>query len=127
MRVATNLSLIEDLKRKESFPMVLKLNALEIIDLHYPEKEWLRIYTDGYQVDEANTAGAAVHCKLFFQCTTLSVNKSNFEGDTEAISVALQQLMYILQTFEKVDILVDKKNSYSSSIFQLSTKIKGDK
>jgi hypothetical protein len=31
-----------------------------MVDLHYPEKDWLRIYTDGSQVDEANTAGAEV-------------------------------------------------------------------
>ena len=25
--------------------MVLKLNALEMPDHHYPEKDWLRVYT----------------------------------------------------------------------------------
>jgi len=32
MTVATNLSLTEDLKKKDAFPMVLKLNALEMLD-----------------------------------------------------------------------------------------------
>ena len=76
--------------------MVLRLTALEMIDLHYPEKDWLRVYTDGSQVDEANTAGTEVHCKLFSQYTTAGLNKSNFDGEIEAISLALQQLVYRL-------------------------------
>ena len=54
--------------------------------LCYPEKDWLRVYTDGSQVD-ANTAGAGVHCKLFLQCATAGVNKSHFDGEIEAISL----------------------------------------
>jgi hypothetical protein len=65
MTVATNLSLTKDLKKKDTFPVVLKLNALEMTDLHYPKKDWLRINTDGSQVDETNTAGAVVHRRLF--------------------------------------------------------------
>ena len=68
--------------------MVLKLTTLEMIDLHYPEKEWLRVETDGSQVDETNTAEAE-HCKLFSQYATVGVNKSNFDGEIEAIFLAL--------------------------------------
>jgi hypothetical protein len=63
MTVTTNLSLTEDLKKKDKkdiSPMVLKLTALEMIDLHYLKKDWPRVYTDGSQADEANTAGAGV-------------------------------------------------------------------
>ena len=109
MTVTTNLSLTEDLKKKDTFPMVLKLNALETIALRYPEKDWLRVYTDESQVDETNTAGAGLHCRLFLQYVNVGVNKSNFDKDIEAISLALQQLMYRLQAFEKVVILVDSK------------------
>jgi hypothetical protein len=63
-----------------------------MIDQHYPEKDWVRVYTDGSQADEANTARTGVHCKLFLQFATAGVNKSNFDGDIEAISLALQQL-----------------------------------
>jgi len=101
MTVATNLSLTEDLKKKDTSQMVLKLTTLEMIDLHYPEKEWLRVDTDGSQVDETNTAGAGEHCKLFSQYATVGINKSNFDGEVEAISLALQQLLYRLQAFEK--------------------------
>ena len=96
MTVITNLSLTEDLKKKDTSPMVLKLTALEMTVLHYPEKDWLRVYTDGSQVDDANTAGTEVHCKLFSQYATAGVNKSNFDGEIEAISLALQQFLYRL-------------------------------
>ena len=89
--------------------MVLKLTTLEKTDLHYPEKEWLRVDTNGSQVDETNTAGAGEHCKLFSQYATIGRNISNFDEEIEAISLALQQLLYRLQAFEKVVILVDSK------------------
>ena len=76
-------------------------------ELHYPEKDWLRIFTDGSQADEANTAWEGVHCKLFSQYATIGVNKSNFDGEIEGISLTLQQLLYRLQALEKVVILVD--------------------
>jgi hypothetical protein len=46
---ATNLSLTEDRKKKDTSPMVLKLTTLEMIDLHYPEKDWLGFYTYGFR------------------------------------------------------------------------------
>jgi len=49
-----------------------------MIDLHYPEKDWLRVNTDGSQLVEAG-----VHCKLFLQYATVGVNKSNFEGEIQ--------------------------------------------
>jgi hypothetical protein len=72
-----------------------------MIDLDYPKKDWLRVYTDGSQADNANTAGA-VHCKLLLQYAALGINKSNFDGELGAICLALQQLQYRLQAFESV-------------------------
>jgi hypothetical protein len=43
------------LKKQDTSPIVLKLTALEMTDLHYPEKDLVRIYTDGSKADEANT------------------------------------------------------------------------
>jgi hypothetical protein len=56
---------------------------------------------------ESLATGAGVHCKLFSQYATVGVNKSNFDGEIEAVSLALQQLLYRFQAFEKVVILVD--------------------
>ena len=81
MTFATNLSLMEDPNKKDTPQKVLKLTTLEMIDHCYPEKEWLIFNTDGSQVDDTNTAGAGEHCKLFSQYATVSVNKSNFDGE----------------------------------------------
>jgi len=55
---------------------------------------------------ESLAAGAGVYYKLFVQYATIGVNKSNFSGEIETISLAVQQLLY-RQAFEKVAILVD--------------------
>jgi len=78
MTVTTNLSLTENLKKQDTSPIVLKLTALEMTDFHYPEKDWLRVYTDGSKADGANTTRTEVHCKLFSQYATAGINKSNF-------------------------------------------------
>ena len=100
MTVTTNLSLTKDLRKKNTSPVVIKLIALEMIDLHYPKKDWFGVYTDGSQADKVNTAGAGVHCKLFSQYATFGINKSNSDGELGAICLALQQLLYRLQAFE---------------------------
>jgi hypothetical protein len=121
MTVATNLSLTEDLKMIDTSPLILKLTALEMIDLHYPEKDWLRAYIDG-----AQKVKAGVHCKLFLKYATVSVNKSNFDGEIKVISLALQQLLYRLQAFEKVVILVDSKAAIPE-VSSKSATVKEDK
>lgn len=47
-------------------------------NLHYPKKDWLRVYTDGSKADGANTTGTEQHCKLFSQYAIAGKNKSNF-------------------------------------------------
>jgi len=37
MTVTTNLSLTEDLRKKDTSQMVLKLTVLEMTELHYPQ------------------------------------------------------------------------------------------
>jgi hypothetical protein len=67
MMVTTNLSLTEHLKERY-IPNSLKINCIRHdTDLHYPEKDWVSIYTDGSKADDANTTGAEVLCKFFSQ------------------------------------------------------------
>jgi hypothetical protein len=37
MTATTNLSLTEDLKKKDTSPVTFKLTALEMTELHYPQ------------------------------------------------------------------------------------------
>jgi ribonuclease HI len=115
MTVATKLSLTEDLKKKDASPVILNLTTFEMIDLHYPEKDCFRVYTDGFQVDETYSWSRSM---------TIGVNKSNFNGEIEAICLAVQQLLDRLQVFEKVVILVDSKAAIQavSSISQPKSK-----
>jgi len=126
MTVTTNLSLTEDLKKQDTSQIVLKLTALEMIDLHYPEKDWVRVYTDGSKADEANTTRAEVHCKLFSQYATAGLNKSNFawrnRGYFPGSTTAHIQISSIWKSSHPNGL----KSSYSSSFFQQSTKIKED-
>jgi len=75
MTVITNSSLTEDLKKQDTSPMVFKLTALEVTDLHYPQEDWFRVYTHGSQADEANTTRVGVHCKLFSKYATAGIKK----------------------------------------------------
>ena len=86
-----------------------------MVDFHYPEKDLLRVNADGSQVGETNTAGAGVHCKLCSQHATVGVNKSNFDGEIEAICLARQQLLLRLKHLKECN---------SSSFSQLSAKSK---
>ena len=60
------------------------------------------------------------------QYATVGVNKSNFDGEIEAISLALQQFLYRLQALEKVVILVGSKAAIQA-VSSKSAKIKKDK
>jgi len=80
--------------------LVRGLTALEMTNLHYPKQDWLRVYNDVSQADEANTTRARVHRKLFLKYAA-GTNKSNFKEEIEATSLALQKLLHRLQAFEK--------------------------
>jgi len=64
------------------------------------------------------------HAKVHY--ATVGVNKSNFDREIEAISLALQHLLHRLQAFEKVVILVDSKAAIQAVSSTLAT-IKEDK
>lgn len=56
--------------------MVFKLTTIEMTDLHYPQEDWLRVYTNGSQANEANKTRAGVHCKLFSKYATVGTKKN---------------------------------------------------
>ena len=107
--IQINMSLTEEMKKKDTSPEILKQSTLETINTSYPEEEWLRIYTDGSQMDTTNTTGAGVYCKLFSQYASVGTNTTNFDGEIEAVFLALQQLLYRIDAFRKVVFLVDSK------------------
>lgn len=106
---ATNLSLTEHYKKKDTPPDILRYAALSTMNEKYPEDEWLRVYTDGSHIEETGETGAGVYSKLFAQYAPVGKNRTNFDGELKAIYLALQQLIYRPNQFNKVVLLVDSQ------------------
>ncbi|GFX62769.1 uncharacterized protein LOC103524116 [Trichonephila clavipes] len=67
----------------------------------FPPEEWLRIYTDGSLLDFAQGAGIGVFSHLFSFYLHASPLTTHFDGEVEAIHIALQQLAVRLPPIER--------------------------
>jgi ribonuclease HI len=99
--------LLQEVKKKDTDQAVMKLAALETIRKLYPEKDWLHIYTDGSHTDKNGNAGAGIHCKLFSFCLTLGQQATHFDGELEAMNIALRELFSRIGSFKKAVIFSD--------------------
>ena len=61
----------------------------QMINEWFPEKNWLRVYTDGSLLDKVGCAGAVVFSSLFSHYIAVGQNKSSYDAEVEAIKVAL--------------------------------------
>jgi hypothetical protein len=64
--------------------------VLEIIHTLYPGQYWLHIYTDDTLTGNNGKAGAGIHCKLFSFYLTLGHHATQFDGELEAMNIALR-------------------------------------
>ena len=55
-------------------------------------------------------AGGGVFCKLFSFYSTVSKFRSAFDGEIEAILIALKQLNYFENKFEKAVLFIDTQS-----------------
>ncbi|GFU99454.1 uncharacterized protein LOC103524116 [Trichonephila clavipes] len=69
--------------------------------------EWLHIYTDGSLLDFAQGAGIGVFSHLFSFYLHAGPLTTHFDGEVEAIHIALQQLAVRLPPIERAVILSD--------------------
>lgn len=104
-----NLSLVEDMIKRETSNEELKQVAIQTLAERYPPTEWLRIYTDGSYTDKDGRAGAGIYSSLFSHYTSVGENKTNFDAEVKAIQIAVQQLIYRPQAFHKAVLLIDSK------------------
>jgi hypothetical protein len=67
--------------------------VLETIHTLYPEQYWLHIYTEGTLTENNREAGAGtgIHCKLFSFYLTLGHHTTQFDGELEAMNIAIRQ------------------------------------
>jgi ribonuclease HI len=106
-----NLELGAKVLKRYMIPEHLKAIALETIDTRFPESEWLHVFTDGSMLDRHHGAGAGVFCELFNFYLPVGPFTTAFDGEIEAIAVAVQQLALRRANFARAVIFSDSKSA----------------
>ncbi|GFV07541.1 putative RNA-directed DNA polymerase from transposon X-element [Trichonephila clavipes] len=86
------LDLVLNVRKRDLSSTALHAIALETINTRFPPEEWLHIYTDGSLLDFSQGAGIGVFSHLFSFYLHAGPLTSHFDGEVEAIHIALQQL-----------------------------------
>ncbi|KAG8192339.1 hypothetical protein JTE90_002159 [Oedothorax gibbosus] len=107
--VEFNLNLLNKICKRDTAPQVLRCSALETIHSVYTEEDRLHVYTDGSYSESCASAGSGVFSKLFFFSASAGKNRTAFDGEVEAIRIALEKLLDCLQKFQKVVLLSDSQ------------------
>ncbi|VDO12098.1 unnamed protein product [Rodentolepis nana] len=88
--------------------------ALETISVNYPADQWLQVFTDGSYTENQANVGTGVYSELFSFYAAAGHNRSAFEGEIEAIRIALRQLCCLDTKFTKAVILSDSQSAINS-------------
>ncbi|GFW14916.1 uncharacterized protein LOC103521360 [Trichonephila clavipes] len=105
------LDLVLNVRKRDLSPTALHAIALETISTRFPPEEWLHIYTDGSLLDFAQGAGFGVFSHLFSFYLHAGPLTTHFDGEVEAIHIALQQLAVRLPPIERAVILSDSTSA----------------
>ncbi|GFT48729.1 uncharacterized protein LOC103524116 [Trichonephila clavipes] len=105
------LDLVLNVRKRDLSPTVLHAIALETINTRFPPEEWLHIYTDGSLLDFSQGAGIGVFSHLFSFYLHTGPLTTHFDGEVEAIHIALQQLAVRLPPIERAVILSDSTSA----------------
>ncbi|GFV47639.1 uncharacterized protein LOC103524116 [Trichonephila clavipes] len=97
------LDLVLNVRKRDLSPTALHAIALETINIRFPPEEWLHIYTDGSLLDFARGAGIGVFSHLFSFYLHADLLTTHFDGEVEAIHIALQQLAVRLPPIERAN------------------------
>lgn len=108
------LDITDNYKKSKTDPSIMRATALETINLRYPEDQWVHIYTDGSLMEKEGNVGVGIYSKIFCFYQTLGPHHSNFEGEVEAIRIAINQLNNFLDRFDKAVIFCDSKAAISA-------------
>ncbi|XP_008487185.1 uncharacterized protein LOC103523953 [Diaphorina citri] len=109
-----SLTIEDNFRKQDVAPSVAKVKALEVINTKYPLDQWLHIFTDGSMQNPDDGAGAGISCDLFSFYKGLGPCTTNFDGEVEAIKIAVQQLLYRTNLFSRAVILSDSKAAIQS-------------
>ncbi|GFX80484.1 uncharacterized protein LOC103524116 [Trichonephila clavipes] len=105
------LDLVLNVRKRDLSLTALHAIALETINIRFPPEEWLHIYTDGSLLDFAQGAGIGVFSHLFSFYLHAGPLTTHFDGEVEAIHIALQQLAVRLPPIERAVILSDSTSA----------------
>ncbi|VDN99916.1 unnamed protein product [Rodentolepis nana] len=104
-----------DFFRKSNTPPKQMLSlSLETINVNYPGDQWLQVFTDGSYTENQANVGAGVYSELFSFYAAAGHNRSAFEGEIEAIRIALRQLCCLDTKFTKAVMLSDSQSAINS-------------
>nr|CUU98867.1 hypothetical transcript [Hymenolepis microstoma] len=95
-------------------PDQMRLLALETINENYPADQWLQIFTDGSYVENQANVGTEVYSELSIFFAATGQKESAFEGEIEAIKIALDQLCCRDTKFTNAFILSDSQSAIQS-------------
>ncbi|GFT32736.1 RNase H domain-containing protein [Nephila pilipes] len=98
------LNLTRPVPKRDVAPYVLK--CIEI--------EWLQVYTDGSQLSKHQNVGGDVYSKLFSFYAPFGKCSTAFDGEVEAIRIALKQLTCHLCKIKNVVLLSDSQAAIQS-------------
>ena len=99
------LDLVREVSKELCSSQELRSIALATIEERYPPETWLHVYTDGSAQNSTTNAGAGVFSNSFQLSAPVGQSASNFDGEVEAISMALGECLRRADT--RVAIFVD--------------------
>nr|CDS31781.2 reverse transcriptase [Hymenolepis microstoma] len=100
--------------KADTLPGQMRLLALETINANYPADQWLQVFTDGPYVENQANVGFGVYSELFTFFAAVGQNRSPFEGEIEAIKIALGQLCCRYTKFTNAVILLNSQSAIQS-------------
>ncbi|VDN98237.1 unnamed protein product [Rodentolepis nana] len=93
---------------------ILQINGSKSSDVNYPADQWLQVFTESQGNVGAANVGAGVYSELFSFYATGGHNRTAFEGEKDAIKIALGQLFCPGTKFNKAIILSDSQSAINS-------------
>ena len=118
------LETINGIESKSSMSTAeIRKKAISIIHQHYPEQEWVKLYTDGSATDAVKNGGGGVFIEWPNGSTTLQAFPAgatylNYKAEAEALSVALNLINLFRNTkMTKFALLSDAKSVLQAPVF----------
>ncbi|XP_015911532.2 uncharacterized protein [Parasteatoda tepidariorum] len=91
-KILYHLDLVNHVLKAQDCAAALFSAGMETIHNRFPLEAWLHVYTDGSKLEMDGVAGAGILCEHFSRYLSLGTAKTAFDGEVEAIKVALTHL-----------------------------------